>query len=47
MSFSDNKDGYPLYPVSSSGFEGWYSGLASIQQKWLKAAGFQGKAGEV
>lgn len=47
MSFSDHKDGYPLYPVSSSGFEQWYSNLPGLQQKWLKAAGFKGEAGEV
>ncbi len=47
MSFSNDKDGYPLYPVSTSGFEQWYSNLAGLQQKWLKAAGFKGQAGEV
>lgn len=47
MSFSDNKDGYPLYPVSTSGFEQWFSDLAGVQQKWVKAAGFEGQPAEV
>lgn len=47
MSFSDNKDGYPLYPVSTSGFEQWFSNLAGVQQKWVKASGFKGQAGEI
>ncbi len=47
MSFTDKRDGIPLYPVSAGQFEQWLTGLPGIQQKWLKAAGFRAKAGEL
>ena len=47
MSFSDKKDGIPLYAVSSANFEQWLANLPGVQQKWLKAAGFRAKAGEL
>ncbi|NNL00461.1 MAG: leucyl aminopeptidase family protein [Xanthomonadales bacterium] len=47
MSFAKNNDGIPLYPVSSSNFEQWLTNLPGLQQKWLKAAGFSAKAGEL
>jgi leucyl aminopeptidase len=47
MSFSDKKDGIPLYAVSSANFEQWLAILPGVQQKWLKAAGFRAKAGEL
>ena len=47
MSFTSNKDGIPLYPVSSSSYEQWLANLPGHQQKWLKAAGFQAKAGQI
>ena len=47
MSFSDKKDGIPLYPVNSAGYEQWSANLPGIQQKWLKAAGFRARAGEL
>lgn len=47
MSFTDNKDGIPLYAVSSANYEQWLANLPGIQQKWLKAAGFRAKAGEL
>lgn len=47
MSFSDNKDGFPLYPVNPASFEQWFANLAGIQQKWLKTAGFRAQPGEV
>jgi leucyl aminopeptidase len=46
MSFTDKKDGFPLYPVNPATFEQWLSNLPGIQQKWLKASGFHGQAGE-
>jgi leucyl aminopeptidase len=47
MSFSNNSDGIPLYPVSSANFEQWLTNLPGLQQKWLKAAGFSAQAGEL
>jgi leucyl aminopeptidase len=47
MSFTDKRDGTPLYPVSAGQFEQWLTGLPGIQQKWIKAAGFRAKAGEL
>jgi len=47
MSFSDKKDGIPLYPVNSASYEQWLANLPGIQQKWLKAAGFRARAGEL
>jgi len=47
MSFTNLKDGIPLYPVSPVNFEQWLANLPVIQQKWLKAAGFSAKAGEL
>jgi len=47
MSLTDKKDGIPLYPVSAAQFEQWLPSLPVIQQKWLKAAGFRAKPGEV
>ena len=47
MSFTRNKDGIPLYPVNSANYEQWLANLPGIQQKWLKAAGFRAKAGEL
>jgi leucyl aminopeptidase len=47
MSFSNNNDGIPLYPVSPANYEQWLTNLPGIQQKWLKAAGFRAKAGEL
>jgi len=47
MSFTGKQDGIPLYPVSASQFEQWLTGLPGIRQKWLKAAGFRARAGEL
>jgi len=47
MSFTDNKDSIPLYPVSSANYEQWLANLPGVQQKWLKAAGFRANAGEL
>ena len=47
MSFTDQKDGIPLYAVSAENYEQWLANLSGIQQKWLKAAGFRAKAGEL
>jgi len=47
MSFTRNKDGIPLYPVNSANYEQWLANLPGIQQKWLKAAGFRAKPGEI
>lgn len=47
MSFTDKKDGIPLYAVSSANFELWQANLPGVQQKWLKAAGFRAKPGEL
>ncbi len=47
MSFSNKKDGIPLYPVSSANYDQWLANLPGVQQKWLKAAGFNAKAGEL
>lgn len=47
MSFSDKKDGLPLYPVKAANFEQWLSKLAVVQQKWVKAAGFKAMEGEL
>jgi leucyl aminopeptidase len=47
MSFTNKSDGIPLYPVSSASYEQWLANLPGNQQKWLKAAGFRAKAGEL
>jgi len=47
MSFTHSDDGIPLYPVSATNLEQWLSNLPPIQQKWLNAAGFQARAGEL
>lgn len=47
MSFTDQKDGIPLYAVSAENYEQWLANLSGVQQKWLKAAGFRAKAGEL
>ena len=47
MSFTKNKDGIPLYPLNSSSYEQWLANLPGHQQKWLKAAGFRARAGQV
>ncbi len=47
MSFTNNHDGIPLYPVNSADYEQWLANLPGNQQKWLKAAGFRAKAGEL
>lgn len=47
MSFTDKKDGIPLYAVSSANYAQWLANLPGLQQKWLKAAGFRAKAGEL
>ena len=47
MSFTNNKEGLPLYPVSPSNYEQWLANLPGLQQKWLKATGFQAKPGEL
>jgi len=47
MSFSNKKDGIPLYPVSPANYEQWLANLPGVQQKWLKAAGFNAQAGEL
>lgn len=45
--FSNGDSGYSLYPVSSSNFEQWLSNLPGLQQKWVRAAGFRARAGEL
>jgi len=47
MSFTDKKDGIPLYAVSSANYEQWLANLPGVQQKWLKASGFHAKPGEL
>lgn len=47
MSFTSNKDGIPLYPVNSSNYEQWLANLPGHQQKWLKAAGFRARPGQL
>ena len=47
MSFTDQKDGIPLYAVSAANYEQWMANLPGVQQKWLKAMGFRAKAGEL
>ncbi len=47
MSFTDKKDGIPLYAVSSANYEQWLGNLPGVQQKWLKASGFRAKPGEL
>ena len=47
MSFSNDKDGIPLYPVNPANYEQWLANLPGIQQKWLNAAGFHAGAGEL
>ena len=45
--FTSSDSGIPLYPVNSANFEQWLANLPGLQQKWLKAAGFKAKAGEL
>ena len=45
--FTNDDNGLPLYPVNSVNFEQWLANLPGIQQKWLKASGFRGAAGEL
>jgi leucyl aminopeptidase len=47
MSFTDKKDGIPLYAVSSANYEQWLANQPGLQQKWLKASGFHAKPGEL
>ena len=47
MSFTSNRDGIPLYPVNSSSYEQWLANLPGHQQKWLKAAGFRARSGQL
>ena len=47
MNFTDRNDGLPLYPVNPANYEQWLANLPGLQQKWLKAAGFGAKAGEL
>jgi len=47
MSFTKKKDAIPLYPVSSDNYEQWLANQPDVRQKWLKAAGFNAKAGEL
>jgi len=47
MSFTNKNDGIPLYPVNSANYEQWLANLPGLQQKWLKAAGFQALAGDL
>lgn len=47
MAYTRNKDGIPLYPVSAANYGQWLANLPGLQQKWLKAAGFSAKAGEL
>ena len=47
MSFTDKRDGIPLYAASSANYEQWLANLPGVQQKWLKASGFGAKPGEV
>jgi hypothetical protein len=45
MSFTNNHDGIPLYPVNKASYEQWLANLPGNQQKWLKAAGFRARSG--
>jgi leucyl aminopeptidase len=45
--FSSTGNSLSLYPVSAANYEQWLATLPGLQQKWLKAAGFGAKAGEV
>jgi len=45
--FKSSGSSLPLYPVSSANYEQWLADLPRPQQKWLKAAGFSAKAGEL
>ena len=45
--FTRSNSGLPLYPVSSANYEQWLTNLPGLQQKWLKAAGFRARAGEL
>ncbi len=47
MSFTNSNDGIPLFPVNSASYEQWLANLPGNQQKWLKAAGFRARAGEL
>ena len=45
--FSSGDNGLSLYPVDSANYEQWLASRPGIQQKWLQAAGFSAKAGEL
>ena len=45
--FSSAGSSLSLYPVSAANYEQWLATLPGLQQKWLKAADFGAKAGEV
>jgi len=45
--FTTTKAGLSLYPVLADQLEQWLSGLSTAQQKWLRDAGFDAKAGEL
>ena len=45
--FTNNKVGLSLYPVLADQLEQWLSGLSTAQQKWLRDAGFNARAGEL
>jgi leucyl aminopeptidase len=47
MSLKNSKDGIPLYPVNPANYEQWLANQPGVQQKWLKAAGFLAKPGEL
>ncbi len=47
MSYTNKKDGIPLYAVNPANYEQWLANQPGVQQKWLKASGFQAKAGEL
>lgn len=45
--FNSGGSNLPLYPVSSANFKQWLESRPGLQQKWLNAAGFAAKAGEL
>jgi len=47
MSYTNKKDGIPLYAVNPASYEQWLANLPGVQQKWLKLSGFRAKAGEL
>ena len=47
MSYTNKKDGTPLYAVNAANYEQWLANQPGLQQKWLKASGFRAKAGEL